>query len=82
MESNQIKSDKLEFKLSELTEEHKREMEKHANFSQNTISSHYDEVCTNYEDIYLMVGYNDPRKIADHVISNQQIFKDKSIEEM
>ena len=55
---------------SELKEEQKKEMEKHANFSQTNIGDHYNEVCVNYEEIYLRAGYHDPRKCADHVILN------------
>jgi len=57
---------KLDFN-GELTETHKKEMEKHANFSQGNIKEHYDELCTNYEDIYLRAGFHDPRKNADLV---------------
>ena len=74
-----IKSEKLDFTVTELTEQHKREMEKHANFSQETIATHYNEICTNYEDIYLRVGFHDPRKCADHVIANQCQFPDLAV---
>lgn len=49
----------------ELTEEHKAEMAKHVNFTQETIVKHYDETCTNYEEIYLRAGWHDPLKCAE-----------------
>ena len=60
-------SEKLDF-TGELTDEHKREMEKHANYDKNNIGAFYDELSTNYEDIYLTAGWNDPRINADFVI--------------
>ena len=61
-------SEKMDFSAgAELTDAHKKEMEKHANFSQNNIKEHYDELCANYEDIYLRAGFHDPRKCADLV---------------
>lgn len=56
---------KLDFSVDVLTEEHKQEMEKHAGFNQETITGHYDEVCTNYEAIYLRVGFHDPKKCQE-----------------
>ena len=56
--------DKLNFE-GELTETHKKEMEKHGNFSQDNIKEHYDELCTNYEAIYLKAGFHDPLKCAE-----------------
>ena len=60
-------SEKLDF-TGELTDDHKREMEKHANYDKNNIGAFYDELSTNYEDIYLTAGWNDPRINADFVI--------------
>ena len=39
---------KLNFN-GELSDEHRKEMEKHAGFSQGNIAEHYDELSTNYE---------------------------------
>jgi len=61
---------KLDFN-SELTEEHKKEIEKHAHFDQANITGHYDELSTNYEAIYLKAGWPDPRKSADFAIDLQ-----------
>lgn len=54
----------LNFK-GELTEEHKREMEKHGEFKQDHIADHYDELSNNYEDIYLRAGYHDPLRCSE-----------------
>lgn len=56
---------KLDFTVDVLTDAHKKEMEKHAGFDQNTIEGHYDEVCNNYEAIYLRAGFHDPKKCAE-----------------
>jgi SAM-dependent methyltransferase len=40
-------------------------MEKHAGFKQDEIVEHYDDLCTNYEAIYLRVGFHDPKKCAE-----------------
>jgi 2-polyprenyl-3-methyl-5-hydroxy-6-metoxy-1,4-benzoquinol methylase len=60
-----MQSAKLDFSVDELTDEHKKEMEKHAGFNQETIVGHYNEVCTNYEAIYLRVGFHDPKKCQE-----------------
>jgi predicted TPR repeat methyltransferase len=39
-------------------------MEKHQGFSQENIGAHYDDLATNYEQIYLTVGWPDPKKAA------------------
>ena len=62
---------KLDFNTENLTEEHKKEMEKHANFSQANITQHYNELSSHYEDVYLKVGWPDPRKSADFAIELQ-----------
>ena len=49
----------------ELTEEHKIEMAKHGNFSQENISEHYNELSSHYEEIYLRAGWHDPLKCAE-----------------
>ena len=49
----------------ELTEEHKAEMLKHVNFTQDKIIDHYNDTCQNYEQIYLRAGYHDPQKCAE-----------------
>ena len=48
----------------ELTEAHKKEMEKHGAFNQDHIADHYNELCSNYEQIYLRAGYHDPLNAA------------------
>ena len=66
----------------ELTEEHKIEMAKHGNFSQENISEHYDELSSHYEEIYLRAGWHDPLKcaeltkvcIGDENVANVQVF--------
>ena len=54
----------MDFK-GELTDEHKAEMAKHGNFSQDKIAEHYDELSSHYEDIYLRAGWHDPLKCAE-----------------
>lgn len=49
----------------ELTEEHKKEMEKHGNFDQTKIAEHYDELSSHYEQVYLRAGWHDPLKCAE-----------------
>lgn len=49
----------------ELTATHKEEMAKHGNFSQENIVDHYNELSTNYEQIYLRAGWHDPLKCAE-----------------
>ena len=49
----------------ELTDEHKIEMTKHGNFSQDKIVDHYNDLCSNYEQIYLRAGWHDPLKCAE-----------------
>lgn len=49
----------------ELTDAHKEEMLKHASFSQDTIKELYDDLSSNYEQIYLRAGYHDPLKCAE-----------------
>jgi 2-polyprenyl-3-methyl-5-hydroxy-6-metoxy-1,4-benzoquinol methylase len=56
---------KLDFTVETLTEEHKKEMEKHAGFKQDGIIEHYDDLCVNYEAIYLRAGFHDPKKCAE-----------------
>lgn len=56
---------KLDFSVEHLTEEHKKEMEKHAGFNQDGIVEHYDELCVNYEAIYIRAGFHDPKKCAE-----------------
>ena len=58
---------KLDFTAKDLAEEQRKEMEKHQNFSQTNMAAHYDELCCNYDDIYLKVGFPDPKKCADFV---------------
>ena len=69
----QIQQEKLDF--SNLDDVQKKEMEKHANFSQGNIGEHYDKMCVNYEEVYLTAGWDDPRKCADHVILNVDKFE-------
>jgi len=49
----------------QLSEEHKKEMEKHGNFSQENIAEHYNELSSHYEEIYLRAGWHDPLKCAE-----------------
>ena len=48
----------------DLSEQHKIEMAKHGNFSQENITEHYNELSENYEQIYLRAGWHDPAKCA------------------
>lgn len=48
----------------ELKEEHRKEFEIHGDFSQDTISSKYDELSKNYEEVYTTVGWPDPDQCA------------------
>ena len=73
---------KLDFTTDNLTEEHKKEMEKHANFNQANITQHYDELASNYEEIYLKVGWPDPRKSADFAIDLQPMVEGKTAEDV
>jgi predicted TPR repeat methyltransferase len=49
----------------ELSSQHKEEMSKHGNFSQENIADHYNELSANYEQIYLRAGWHDPLKCAE-----------------
>ena len=49
----------------EITDELKQEMLKHGGFTQDKIAEHYDELSSNYEHIYLTVGYHDPLRCAE-----------------
>lgn len=49
----------------ELSAQHKEEMAKHGNFSQENIAEHYNELSSNYEQIYLRAGWHDPLKCAE-----------------
>lgn len=49
----------------ELTEEHKQEMVKHGNFTQDNIAEHYNDLSAHYEQIYLRAGWHDPLKCAE-----------------
>ena len=55
----------LDFKAEQLGDQHKEEMQKHAGFDQGNIKEHYDELASNYEQVYLTAGWPDPRKSAD-----------------
>jgi SAM-dependent methyltransferase len=55
---------KLDFS-EELTDVHKKEMEKHGGFAQDHIVEHYNELAVNYEAIYLLAGFHDPKKCAE-----------------
>mgnify|MGYP000903875118 CR=1 FL=1 len=56
---------KLDFNVEKLSEEHIKEIEKHAGFKQEKITEHYDELSANYEQIYLKVGWPDPKQCAE-----------------
>ena len=60
-------SKKLDFNTEQLTDEHMAEMEKHAGFNQANIKEHYNDLCANYEQIYLKVGFPDPKQAAEYV---------------
>jgi len=62
-------NEKMDFSQA-LTDEHKAEMEKHANYNPTSIGEHYDNMSANYEAIYLRAGWGDPKKCAEHVILN------------
>jgi predicted TPR repeat methyltransferase len=53
----------------EIKEENRKEFEIHGGFSQDTISQKYDELCRNYEEVYNTVGWPDPSKCAEFLIS-------------
>lgn len=59
------------------TDEQKQEMLKHGNFEQAKIAEHYDELCSQYEQIYLSVGYHDPLKCAELA---KELFGDSAAE--
>ena len=52
-------------------------MLKHGAFTQDHIAEHYDELCGQYEQIYLSVGYHDPLKCAE---LTKELFSDNSAE--
>ena len=60
---------------SVITEELKQEMLKHGAFTQDHIAEHYDELSSQYEHIYLTVGYHDPLKCAE---LTKELFGDAS----
>jgi hypothetical protein len=59
-----IPMQKLDF-TRELTDDHKKEMEKHGGFAQDHIVEHYNDLAVNYEAIYLLAGFHDPKKCAE-----------------
>ena len=70
---------KLDFSVDKLTDEHIKEIEKHQGFDQAHITEHYDDLATNYEDIYLKVGWPDPMQCADLVEACQpQVTRSKA----
>lgn len=48
----------------ELKEENRSEYEMHGDFNQESISSKYDELSVNYEEVYNSVGWPDPDQCA------------------
>ena len=52
----------------EIRDENKQEFEAHNGFSQETISSKYDELSKNYEEVYNTVGWPDPDQCAQQVV--------------
>lgn len=40
-------------------------MTKHGNYNQETIAEQYDELSSNYEQIYLTAGWPDPLQCAE-----------------
>ena len=58
---------KLDWDTERLTKSHVAEMEKFNKFDQSKVSKHYDEVAANYEGIYLIAGYPDPKKVQEVV---------------
>ena len=57
---------KLDF-TGELTTAHINEMEKFNKFEKAKVEEHYDKLSINYEDIYLRVGYPDPKKCQEMI---------------
>ena len=57
---------KLDFS-GELTKAHVSEMELFNKFEQKDLEKHYNRVATNYEGIYLRVGFPDPKKCQEIV---------------
>ena len=50
-------------------------MLKHGAFTQDHIAEHYDELSSQYEHIYLTVGYHDPLRCAE---LTKELFGDAS----
>ena len=46
----------------------KDEFESHNGFDQSTISEKYNELSSNYEQVYTTVGWPDPEKTAEKTI--------------
>lgn len=60
---------------NQVTDEMKQEMLKHGAFSQDHIAEHYNELSSNYEQIYLTAGYHDPLRCAE---LTKEIFGDRA----
>ena len=63
---------------TKLTDE---ELKIHGQFDQDKIKEQYDHLSSNYEDVYLQVGYPDPDKCAEFVES-LEISKEEEIFDM
>ncbi|CAI2379159.1 unnamed protein product [Moneuplotes crassus] len=57
------------------------ELKIHGQFDQDKIKEQYDHLSSNYEDVYLQVGYPDPDKCAEFV-ENFEVSKDEEIFDM
>jgi predicted TPR repeat methyltransferase len=54
----------------EIKEENRTEFEMHNGFAQDSISTKYDELCSNYEEVYTSVGWPDPDQCAQLCVDN------------
>jgi ubiquinone/menaquinone biosynthesis C-methylase UbiE len=54
----------------EINDKTKSEYESHGGFDQSTISSKYDELSNNYEEVYTSVGWPDPIQCAELTIEH------------
>ena len=59
--------ERLDWNVENFTTAHVQEMEKYAKFEKKQVEEHYDALAANYEDLFLRVGYADPKKCQEVV---------------
>ena len=57
----------LDWTAERFDAEHIKEMEKYNKYNKFDLQRHYNNLASNYEALYMRVGYPDPEKVAEHV---------------